>query len=81
VSKPVKTDESRRRMPLHPDLLKTGFMRYVKRLQDAGETRLFHSMSRETSDRQAALRYAKQLAEMVPGNPNLSRLITELEAP
>ena len=39
------------------------------------------SMSRETGDRQAALRYAKQLAEMVPGNPNLSRLITELEAP
>jgi Tfp pilus assembly protein PilF len=38
-------------------------------------------MSRETGDRQAALRYAKQLAEMVPGNPNLSRLITELEAP
>jgi integrase len=37
----VKTDESRRRMPVHPDLLKAGFMRYVRRLQDAGETRLF----------------------------------------
>jgi tetratricopeptide (TPR) repeat protein len=38
------------------------------------------SISRETGDRQAALRYAKQLAEMLPGNPNLSRLIAELEA-
>ena len=38
------------------------------------------SMSRETGDRQAALSYAKQLAEMMPGNPNLTRLIAELEA-
>jgi predicted CXXCH cytochrome family protein len=38
------------------------------------------SMSRETGDRQAALRYAKQLAEMLPGNPSLSQLILELEA-
>ena len=38
------------------------------------------SISRETGDRQAALRYAKQLAEMVPGNPGLNRLIAELEA-
>ncbi|EXI65755.1 MAG: cellulose synthase subunit BcsC [Candidatus Accumulibacter adjunctus] len=38
------------------------------------------SISRETGDRQAALRYAKQLAQMLPGNANLSRLIAELEA-
>lgn len=38
------------------------------------------SISRETGDRQAALRYAKQLAEMVPGNPGLNQLIAELEA-
>jgi len=38
------------------------------------------SISRETGDRQAALRYAKQLAEILPGNPGLSRLIAELEA-
>jgi hypothetical protein len=55
--------------------------RYVKRLQDAGETRLFHSISRETGDQKTVLGYAKQLAEMVPCNPNLSRLITKLEAP
>ena len=38
------------------------------------------SISRETGDRQAAFRYAKQLAEMLPGNPGLSRLVAELEA-
>ena len=38
------------------------------------------SISRETGDRQAALRYAKQLAEILPGNPALNRLIAELEA-
>ncbi len=38
------------------------------------------SISRETGDRRAALVYAKQLAEMVPGNPGLNRLIAELEA-
>ena len=38
------------------------------------------SISRETGDRQAALRYAKQLAEILPGNPALNRLIVELEA-
>ena len=38
------------------------------------------SISRETGDRQAALRYAKQLAEILPGNPGLSRLVAELEA-
>jgi tetratricopeptide (TPR) repeat protein len=37
------------------------------------------SMSRETGDRQAALGYAKQLAELLPGNPELGRLIAELE--
>jgi predicted CXXCH cytochrome family protein len=37
------------------------------------------AMSRESGDRQAALGYAKQLAEILPGNPDLSRLIAELE--
>jgi predicted CXXCH cytochrome family protein len=37
------------------------------------------ALSRETGDRQAALGYAKQLAELLPGNPELGRLIAELE--
>ena len=47
----VKTDESRRRMPVHPDLLKAGFMRYVRRLQDAGETRLFPGLTQDSKGR------------------------------
>lgn len=38
------------------------------------------SMSREVGDRQAALGYAKQLVELLPGNSGLGRLIAELEA-
>ncbi len=38
------------------------------------------SLSRESGDRQAALGYAKQLTELLPGNPGLNRLIAEMEA-
>jgi hypothetical protein len=37
------------------------------------------ALSRETGNRQAALGCAKQLAELLPGNPELGRLIAELE--
>ena len=37
------------------------------------------SMSREAGDRRAALRYAKQLDGIMPGNADLGRLIAELE--
>lgn len=47
----VKTDESRRRMPLHPDLLNAGFMRYVARMRDAGETRLFPKLRQDSKGR------------------------------
>ena len=39
------------------------------------------SMSREAGDKPAALRYAKQLAELMPDNTNLRKLIAELEKP
>ena len=37
------------------------------------------SISREVGDQRAALRYAKQLDEIMPGNADLGRLIAELE--
>ena len=37
----VKTESSRREVPLHPKLLEAGFLRYVERLNKDGETRLF----------------------------------------
>ena len=39
------------------------------------------SMSREAGDNPAALRYAKLLADLMPDNANLRRLILELEKP
>ncbi len=38
------------------------------------------SMSRESGERQVALRYAQQLAGILPDNANLRRLIAELQA-
>jgi integrase len=47
----LKTDESRRRIPLHPDLLKAGFLRYVKSMREAGQTRLFPDLVRDSKRR------------------------------
>jgi predicted Zn-dependent protease len=37
------------------------------------------SINREAGDRQAALRYARQAAVLLPDNANLTRLVAELE--
>ncbi|EXI79749.1 MAG: cellulose synthase subunit BcsC [Candidatus Accumulibacter appositus] len=37
------------------------------------------SMSREAGDQKAALRYAKKAAEILPNDPNVKRLVSELE--
>ena len=38
------------------------------------------SISRDAGDRQAALRYAKQAAALLPGNAELAQLVAALEA-
>lgn len=43
----VKTESSKRLVPLHPDLLKLGFIEYVQTLRDAGEERLFPDVNLE----------------------------------
>jgi len=43
----VKTESSKRLVPLHPDLLKLGFIEYVRTLRDAGEERLFPDVNLE----------------------------------
>ncbi len=47
----LKTDESRRRIPLHRDLLNAGFLRYVKSLRDSGQTRLFPDLVKDSKGR------------------------------
>jgi len=44
--KHLKSVSSRRRVPLHPELLRIGFIDYVKRQHDAGHVRLFPTLSR-----------------------------------
>lgn len=39
--KSIKTADSRRRVPVHPQLIEAGFIRFVARMRDAGEVRLF----------------------------------------
>lgn len=42
--KRLKNPASRRRLPLHPAVIEAGFLRYVARLRDRGETRLFPAL-------------------------------------
>lgn len=41
VRKTVKNKSSRRRVPIHPELLRLGFLDYVERIKRAGSKRLF----------------------------------------
>lgn len=47
----VKTAESRRRIPLHPALVNAGFMRYVARMAEAGQARLFPDLRPDSKGR------------------------------
>ncbi len=42
--KRFKNKSSRRRMPLHPELIRLGFLQYVEAQRKAGHTRLFHQL-------------------------------------
>lgn len=43
--KRLKSNSSRRRVPMHPDLLRLGFLDYVQQQKDAGQVRLFPLLS------------------------------------
>ena len=47
---PLKNDSSERRIPLHPDLIRLGFLDYVAEVKGAGHRRVFHQL-RSTADR------------------------------
>jgi integrase len=44
--KRLKSASSRRRVPLHPELIRLGFLGYVRQQGDAGRISLFHMLSR-----------------------------------
>ena len=39
--KRIKTSSSNRRVPIHPELIRAGFLDYVRQIRDAGQQRLF----------------------------------------
>jgi integrase len=44
--KSVKTAGSRRPVPMHPELIRLGFLRYIEERRKQGDARLFHSSRR-----------------------------------
>lgn len=48
TAKSLKTESSRRRVPIHPELLRCGFMEYVSAMQKAGHKRLFPAIKSTT---------------------------------
>jgi integrase len=65
--KSLKTKSSIREVPIHPELVKCGFLEYVAARRAAGDDRLFLELKRETSDRitekfsKAFLRYRRSI--------------------
>ena len=53
-SKNVKTSSSRRRVPLHPALIASGFQDYVEARRDAGDTRLFPKLKQNAKKKLTA---------------------------
>ena len=43
-SQELKTESSRRKMPIHPELIRAGFLRYVERVQKANAVHLFPAL-------------------------------------
>jgi len=46
--KGIKTTSSRRRVPIHPELIEAGFLRYVERRRKAGDVRLFPELKQDS---------------------------------
>lgn len=54
AGKSLKTKSSRRMVPLHPELIRCGFLGYVRELAAAGETRLFPLLKANASGKLTA---------------------------
>lgn len=52
--KSLKTKSSRRKVPLHPELIRCGFLGYVRELAEAGEARLFPLLKANVSGKLTA---------------------------
>ena len=57
-NKNVKTSSSKRKIPIHPELIKCGFMSYVSNIKQAGHPRLF-PLIKSPDDRQKTAMFSK----------------------
>ncbi|MHB1676775.1 MAG: DUF6538 domain-containing protein [Sulfuriferula sp.] len=66
LKKCIKTESSRRRIPLHPELVRVGFVRFIERLRKAGQARVFPQLTPDSKGKYSAAwskwwgRYARQ---------------------
>ena len=66
LKKCIKTESSRRRIPLHPELVRVGFVRFIERLRKVGQARLFPQLTPDCKGKYSAAwskwwgRYARQ---------------------
>lgn len=60
TTKRLKNEASRRKTPLHPELVRIGFLRYVLSMKEAGEVRLFPKVGTSSGEsRQQSANYSK----------------------
>ncbi len=72
TSQAVKTAQSRRKTPLHPELLRLGFIEYVEFMREAKHVRLFPEVQSKLEKHSAAWskwfgRYTKSCGIVAPG--------------
>ncbi|HQS44095.1 MAG TPA: site-specific integrase, partial [Methylotenera sp.] len=63
TAKSLKTESSRRRVPIHPELLRCGLLEYVSTMQKAGHKRLFPAI--KSASKQLTAPYSKWFNRML----------------
>jgi integrase len=58
-------DNKRRRVPIHPDLVKMGFLDYVAKIKSEGHKQLFPELKATSKDRKAAANWGDSWSEYV----------------
>jgi len=63
--KTLKTPSSKRKIPIHPELVKTGFIKLVERRRAEGEQRLFPELVRSKADGTYSFAFSKWFARFL----------------
>lgn len=66
-NKRVKNEESQRVVPIHRQLIRCGFLDYVRKLRAAGQNRLFPELDRENFEQRYAKNFSKKFNAYLDG--------------